>query len=246
MKKQKIEDPRLTSEVRRKSFLVSEKDYLFNELIQRHENNKKINVANENLYHFICDLIRDYIYTPELCNLLGKVSPRLYSKLEQISISFEDIELCSDEYYFYTMKDKDGNKIGSVKVDNMISLTVSSFLKEGEKNYLILLKETAELGKSLYKKCPPEKITALKNMITEIMELKGELKAYLWDWKNHKYRWTGPRAFESISSWGALYKINKNWFDIVFDRFNYNLSKKDDKLLTSESKLKDLEEFLNI
>ena len=237
-----VDDPRLTQEVKRKTFRTCEKDYLYGHLRENHPSTKKMDELMIKISQYVKSLIMDYVYDRDLVKILPNLSTRLYRRVYNSTLLTPSLGFDEKEDLKVTRKDTNDK-------ERSFSLPIRLSIRFSEDDHMIFhdfLNNEEKLSNILVKKCPKEKILALKNMINDYYEQYIEKHMYLIEWKNPSH-WSGPRGFTSISSWGALYKINRDWFDIVYDNYEYEVSKTETgENKTSEDKIKELEKIFEL
>ena len=246
-KKAEEEDPRLIPLVKKKTFLNYEKNYLYKTLLSESQEEKDLEMHENNIKKYIVELIKSYIYPDGLDEFSEKISGSIYYKLSSVRISYIDLGLCDSSGYYYEEEDGEKQHLGNCR--NFLLEEYNLFNVNNLNPALQSSKPGRILGnfhKVLTdKRCPRAKLVTLANMVEDYLICSGKYNSFLKPYKNNK--WSGPQAFESIKTWGALYKENKDWFDIVYENFKEDLEKnKGGEVITVEMKIKQLESCLEL
>lgn len=241
------EDPRLIPLVKKKTFLNYEKNYLYNTLLSESQDKKDLDRYENNIKKYIVELIKSYIYPEGLDEFSEKISESIYYKLSSVRISYIDLGLCDSSGYYYEEEDGEKQHLGncrnfSLEEYNLFNVNYLNPALQSSKQDRIL----RNIHKVLTDKgCSKAKLVTLANMVEDYLICAGRYNSFLKPYKNNK--WSGPRAFENIKTWGALYKENKDWFDIVYEKFKEDLEKnKGGEVITVEMKIKQLESCLEL
>lgn len=246
-KKAEEEDLRLIPLVKKKTFLNYEKNYLYKTLWSKSQEKKDLERLENNIKKYVAELIKSYIYPEGLDEFSEKISESIYYQLSSVRISYIDLGLCDNSGYYYEEEDGEKQHLGHC----------SNFSLEEYKlfnvNYLNPALQSSRPGNVLGnihkvltdKGCSKDKLVTLANMVEDYLICVGRYNSFLKPYKNNK--WSGPQAFENIKTWGALYKENKDWFDIVYEKFKEDLEKnKGGEVITVEMKIKQLESCLEL
>ena len=246
-KKVEEEDPRLIPLVKKKTFLNYEKNYLYKTLRSESQDKKDLERLENNIKKYIVELIKSYIYPEGLDEFSEKISEFIYYQLSSVRISYIDLGLCDDSGYYYEEEGGGKQHLGhcsnfSLEEYKLFNVNILNSALQSSRPGNVF----GNIHKVLTDKgCPKAKLVTLANMVEDYLICVGRYNSFLKPYKNNK--WSGPQAFESIKTWGALYKENKDWFDIVYEKFKGDLEKnKGGEVITVEMKIKQLESCLEL
>lgn len=207
----------ITEKLRKRHFSVYEKESLYSAISQ--DASKKVCEFEDLLRSYIIDIIKEYILTEG--SDIEYLSKKSYvDKISVFSIGPSELDLPSN----YPL---DKSKIPSY--DTIVPLGFCMDLSE----YIGIPCQNLKTGptkfniiKLLTENCPPEIIEVFRDKVIELGRLRYEAKNYMSKevmGENNPYR----KPFNNINTWGQLYNRNKDWFNIVYDKFKNMLTKEE-------------------
>jgi len=218
--------------VRNEKLVLFEKRFLYEELKQREKERLHLDKYNKRIANYLEDLYKKYLIPEKLKSLYPECS-RVCNKIYGLTIDFSSIGV--DKVYpkdieFTENKgliDIKGCKIlGSfIDVRDLILPDDGSFNEYNRSEFIDLLKPHLE----------NEEITILRNLCYEYLERLSIVENYLREYVDN-FGWWNPYPFKkTFSTYYSLYKLNPDWYEIVYKEFienrenNMNLEKIEEK-----------------
>lgn len=207
----------ITEKLKKRHFNVYEKESLYSTISQ--DASKKVHEFEDLLRSYITDIIKEYVLTEG--SDIEYLSKKSYvEKITTFSIAPSELDLpCNYPLDMSKMPSYDA------EVPMGFCMDFSEYIgipyqkqKIGPTKFNII--------KLLAENCPPEIIEVLRDKVIELGKLRYEDKNYMSKeviGENNPYR----KPFNNVNTWGQLYNKNKDWFNIVYDKFKNRLTKEE-------------------
>ena len=217
----------ITEKLKKRHFNVYEKNALYSTISQ--DVSKKVYEFEDLLRSYIYDIVKEYVLTEG--SDIEYLSKKSYvDKITAFSIAPSELDLPNN----YPL---DKSKMPSY--DAVVSL---GFCMDFSKyNGIGFPYQKPKIGPSkfnfiklLTENCPSEIIEVLRDKVIELGKLRYEAKNYMSKeviGENNPYR----KPFNNVNTWGQLYNKNKDWFNIVYDKYKNSLTKEELSKDPSES-----------
>ena len=180
------------------------KRMLFDLLI---DNSQELKNKGESLDKFIkyyCESYNKYLVPKELEVLVKKCHNGFINYISAIAISGST--LFNMDKNFDLSEDGCGISISS---SNYFSLK-NKLINTEE---LYITDKNKDINLILISKMSKEEVNLLKNLYLDFMEAEWKYKNFLVQYKD-RYR---LECFPSINTWDALYKLNPEWYDLLYN-----------------------------
>lgn len=204
------------------------KRILFDLLINDSQELKNKNESLNKFVRYYCESYNKYLVPKELEKLVKNCRPGYINYISAIAISGSKLFNMDKDY------DLSENGCGiSISTSNYFSLE-NKLINVGE-----LYTEDKDINLILISKMSEEEFNLLKNLYLDFMEAEWKYKNFMVEYKD-RYK---LEYFPSINTWDALYKLNPEWYDLLY---NHLTNFKDCDLLSKTKFDKEINEANDI
>ena len=206
------------------------KRILFDLLVDDSQELKNKNESLNKFVRYYCESYNKYLVPKELEKLAKECRIGYINYISTIAISGSTL--------FNMDKDFDLSENG-----DGISISSSNYFSLKDKlintEELYITDKNKDINLILISKMSKEEVNLLKNLYLDFMEAEWKYKNFLVQYKD-RYK---LEYFPSINTWDALYKLNPEWYDLLY---NHLTNFKDSDLLSKTKFDKEINEANDI